>query len=575
MGKMRTHRTNFHRFAVFFAFFAAIVCLTLAGDIWAGDSNKKRPETEERSIATPTTIHTGRAPLPAPSGVLPSALNETTTVDAITIEAGHVIRRIGFGPSKKELKVYKKKGFSAYIDEQLNPNSIDDSKADYKMPSVPADIDDIYDYDLIRRWYIRMEWTRRVLQEKMTWIWHEHFATSMEEVDEAALMLDYEELLRKHSLGNFRDFLIEMTKDQAMLLWLDNHRNNASDTNCTDTIVPIPNENYAREFLQLFSTGENLLNIDGTPLLDTNGVSVPAYTEEDINQIALAFTGWYVPSPRQRNNTKFGCVSGEPCYHNACDKTFFVTDPQGPVFIPGQAGPGGESETTWVIDEILSRRAVTVAAFISKMLIQKLVSETPSPAFVAAVATQFMNTNWDIKEAVRTILTWSSDGITAEFLRPENMRSMHKEPVEYLIGAIRAFNGKIKDEKDNNYDDTLDWTYDMGQLAYWPPSVFSFYPRGNRGALVNTAYVFVRDRVADEYVRGYSDTFFKPDKLIIKFDLYTPEDAVAYLEERMLAYPISEPIRTYLLNYMEGRVDDVKLRGLIWLVMTSPDYQRN
>jgi uncharacterized protein (DUF1800 family) len=568
MGRVSVLKEDLWRFATIPVIFVAIACFLFTADVLA-DSFKDKKSVSREDRTPPVFLHTGRSPLPAPTGLLPSAPIGTSTADPLMIEAGHVIRRIGFGPSKKELKTYKKKGFAAYIDEQLNPNSIYDGKAENKMPVVPSDIDKVYDSDMIRRWYIRMEWTRKLLQEKMTWIWHEHFSTSMEEVDKAALMLDHEELLRAYSMGNFRDFLIAMTKDQAILFWLDNNRNNAKDSDCTDSEVPIPNENYGREFLQLFTTGEILLNIDGTPILDNNGLTIPAYTEQDVNQIALAFTGWYVPYPRQRNNSKFGCVTNEPCYHNACDKTFFVNDPEGPVLIPGQSGAAGASETTWAIDAVLSRRSVTVAANISKMLIGKLVTETPSPAYVAAVATQFVNTGWNIKEAVRTILTWSSDGTTPEFLKPENMRSMHKEPVEYMIGAIRAFNAKMKDEA------SLEWTYDMGQLAYWPPSVFSFYPPGNRGALVSTAYVFIRDAVADEYVRGWDDTFFNADKLIAKFGLNTPEDAVAYLEEKMLAYPISEPIRTYLLQYMEGRVDEEKLEGLIWLVMTSPDYQRN
>jgi hypothetical protein len=173
---------------------------------------------------------------------------------------------------------------------------------------------------------------------------------------------------------------------------------------------------------------------------------------------------------------------------------------------------------------------------------------------------------------VRTILTWKDANQVVEFLKPENQRSMHKEPIEYMIGAIRALNGKIKDGA------SLNWTYDMGQLAYWPPSVFSFYPPGNKGALVSTAYVLIRDRIANSYVLPKSTnkkTFFASDKLISKFHLLTPEDAVSLIEQKMLAAPISEPNRTTLLNYMEGRVDDEKIQGLVWMVMCMPDWNRN
>jgi len=568
MGKMRTQSRSLWRFAAIPAYIAVIVFCFTADSFAEKVKQQSHPRSDIPSVAAPTFIYTGRAPLPPASGLVAPAAKTPSVIDPLTMEAGHVLRRMGFGPSKKELKVYKSKGFANYVNEQLNPNNIDDGKAFNKMPTVPEDIDKIYDSDMIRRWYIRMEWTRRALQEKMTWFWHEHFSTSMEKVGTAGLMLDHEDLLRQYSLGNFRDFLKAMSRDQAMLLWLDNDRNDGSNYDCSGTTDDgRPNENYAREFLQLFSLGVNLLNIDGTPRLDGTGLPISAYTEGDIDNVALAMTGWVVPYPRKRDNTGWTDYR-----HSVCDKTLFVNDPDGPpiTIVSGTTETEHQMETDQIIDAVLTRRADTVAAFISKEMIQKFTTETPSPEYVQAVATAFRDSGWDIKEMVRTILTWQDPNTQSiEFLKPENQRSMHKEPVEYMIGAIRALNGKIKDEA------SLSWTYDMGQLAYWPPSVFSFYPPGNRGALVSTAYVLIRDRVADSYVRGYNKTFFATDKLIAKFHLLTPEDAVAFVEEKLLAYPISEPNRTTLLNAMEGRVDEEKVEGLIWMVMCSPDYHRD
>jgi uncharacterized protein (DUF1800 family) len=557
------------KIAVSIALFAILFCFSFTSDVFAAESRRtNRSESDEPSVATPTKIFTGRAPLPAPSPEYKTAVFETTAVDPISIEAGHVLRRIGFGPNKKDLKLYKKKGFNNFINEQLNPSSINDDKAINKLPGIAKNEDNILDSDMIRRWYIRMIWTRRILQEKMTLIWHEHFSTSQEKVLSGALMLEHENNLRQYALGNFRDFLIKMSQDQAMLIWLDNNNNRGDLYDIPTALGSKPNENYAREFLQLFSTGTTLLNIDGTPILQ-GGLPKPAYTEEDILHVSLAMSGWATPWPRRFNNVEF-----RAWIHNDDNKTLFATDPGGGIVIPGhpRGNPAGADETAAVVDAVLTRRADTVAAFISKMLIQKLVTETPSPQYVAAVATVFRDSGWNIKEAVRTILTYSSDGVTPEILKAENVRSMHKEPIEYVIGAIRALNAKTKDYE------MLDWTFDMGQLAYWPPSVFSFYPPGNKGALVSTAYVFIRDRVADEYVRGWSDTYIQISRLITKFDLNTAEDAVAFLENQMLAHPISEPNRTTLLNYAGGptaSIDETKLQGLIWMVMCSPDYQRN
>src|SRR5262245_60015854 len=156
MGKMRTQSRSLFRFVAIPAYIAAIVFCFTADTFAEKIKHQTRPGSDIPSVAAPTFIHTGRAPLPPASGLAPAAPNEASVVDPVTMEAGHAIRRLGFGPSKKELKIYKSKGFAGYINEQLNPNNIDDGKAFNKMPSVPDDIDKIYDGDMIRRWYIRM-----------------------------------------------------------------------------------------------------------------------------------------------------------------------------------------------------------------------------------------------------------------------------------------------------------------------------------------------------------------------------------------------------------------------------------
>ena len=349
MGILRTHPYSFAKIAVLFALFASIFCFAFVSDVFAAESKRNnRPGTEEPSIATPTKIFTGRAPLPVPTGAVRS-IDETSAVEPITIEGGHVLRRIGFGPNKKDLKNYKKKGFNNFINEQLNPSSINDDKANNKLPGIPKNEDNILDSDMIRRWYIRMIFTRRVLLEKMTLIWHEHFSTSQEKVQSGALMLEHENNLRLYALGNFREFLIKMSQDQAMLIWLDNNYNRGHLYDIPTDTGSKPNENYAREFLQLFSTGTTLLNIDGTPILDGSGNPKPAYTEEDILHISLAMSGWYTPWPRRFNNVEF-----RPWIHNNDNKTLFATDPQGGIVIPGHAlgDPNGEVETAAVVDAV-------------------------------------------------------------------------------------------------------------------------------------------------------------------------------------------------------------------------------
>jgi uncharacterized protein (DUF1800 family) len=522
----------------------AMVSLAVAGD--KTNRDRSAPTGARATMGTPTFVQPGDFTAPPVAKGTAEVPQIAGPVDAEYEMAGHVLRRVGFGPKKKDVKNIRQNGVDAYLLEQLNPKSIDDSKARKKLPRVPRNPDNIDAHDMMRRWYLRMIWSKRQLREKMTLIWHEHFSVSNRKVGYGAFMLDHEELLRDHALGNFRDFLVAVTKDQAMLIWLDNNYNDGQNPDSP------PNENYAREFLQLFFTGPVLLNIDGTPVLDGGGVPVPAYSEADILAVAKAMTGWYVKWPYARNNTQWA-----HWIHNTEDKVLMGQT------ITGRSGKEGRGETKDVVDIVLAQRADTVAAFISKILIQKLVTETPSPQFVSDVATVFRDSGWKIKKAVKTIV------LHPQFTDPANMRTMYREPVEQFIGMVRALNGKSEGEA------LISWTEDARQLIYHPPSVFSFYPPGQRGALVSTATVFIRDRAHDEYVRGWWDTHFNPKKLKEKFGLDTPEKVVDWLAKRLLAANSSDAVRNELINYMEGKTNDTKFRGVAWLILCSPDFQRN
>jgi uncharacterized protein (DUF1800 family) len=546
-----TYTHTFRLMAVFAAL--CIVGLATIGTLYAADREEgksKRPvfkrQSEGAIVATPTFVQPGNFAAPSlnPSALGPSAVN----YDQARLLAGHLLRRIGFGGSKKELKAASK-NLTGYINQQLNPQQINDDKAEGKLPRTPRDIYD--DYDLIRGWYIRMVYSKRQLLEKMTLIWHEHFATSNDKVGVGGFMQDYEFVLRANALGSFRNILIDLTKDQAMLIWLDNNRNNGNAHDDNGNPIP-PNENYAREFMQLFSIGTVLLNLDGTPILDPNGVPLPSYTETDVREVARALTGWVVPWPYKRANTTFSTTR-----HDEGNKDILG------VTLVGRIGTDGENEVGDVVDIVLQQRKDTVAAFVSKELIQKLVTETPPPDYVLRVATAFRDSNFDIREAVRAILT------DVMFTDPTVIRSQYKEPIEQYIGAVRALKGKSKG------DALINWTYAAGQLIYYPPSVFSFYPPGNKGTLLNTAMVFQRDKEADQFVRGYSDTFFKPSKLMNKYNLTTPDLAVDFLSDWLLVAPLQAEVRTEIINYMGGQVTEDKFLGATWMILCSPDYQRN
>lgn len=461
--------------------------------------------------------------------------------------AGHLLRHIGFGPSPQDLRDVLKMGRDAYVERQLNPHSINDAKAESKLPPKGHDFYD--DYSWLRRWYTRMTYTRRQLLEKMVLIWHEHFATSNEKVSSGCYMHEQEEFFRKNALGNFRDLLVGITKDQAMLIWLDNDWNDGQAYDDDGNKIP-PNENYARELMQLFSLGTTKLNMDGTPVVDSDGIPVPAYTEDDVKAAARALTGWHVTYGKCGKKAGF-----EKWMHDEENKTFL-----GQV-IKGRKGKAGTREVADVVRIIMQQSSV--APFISKMLIQKLATETPTPGYVERVATVFKQSGGDLKKTVRAILT------DDELYSDEIIRAEYKEPIDQFIGALRALGAVTRGGA------PIDWTYTSGQLVYYPPSVFSFYPPGSKATLVNTALVTIRDRVAEDIVNGYWDTYFLSEKHIKGHKLKTPEQAVDYLADLLLTAPLQDEVRDIVISYMNGQVTDEKFRGAVWLILCSPDFQVN
>jgi uncharacterized protein (DUF1800 family) len=271
-----------------------------------------------------------------------------------------------------------------------------------------------------------------------------------------------------------------------------------------------------------------------------------------VRAVSRALTGWYTPWPLKPRNATFS-----EWLHDSSSKTILGAT------LPGRSGPDGANEVTDVVDLIIAQRRTTVAAFISKMLIQKLATETPSPQYVQDVATVFDQTNGSIKDVVRAIL------VHPEFTADANVRSQWREPIEQFVGAVRALEGKTKG------DALIGWSYDAGQLVYYPPSVFSFYPPGQRGSLLSTAYVFTRDAMANDLVRGDEDTTIDAAKIIKKSKLKTADQAVDVLSDLLLAAPLQDETRADAIAYMNGQVTEDKVRGVIWLLLCSPDFQRN
>jgi uncharacterized protein (DUF1800 family) len=279
------------------------------------------------------------------------------------------------------------------------------------------------------RWIRTMIETRRPLQEKMTLFWHGHFATSFGVVGQAIRMENQLEMLRRGATGNFRALLLGVSRDPAMLRYLDNYRSRREH----------PNENYARELMELFSLG------------------IGNYSEDDVKAAARAFTGWTF-----RGDEFFFNRS----WHDDGQKTFL--------------GRTGRLTGEDVIDIILQQPAA--APFLAAKLARFFVMSKVAPTLASALADVFRSQRFEVKPLLRTMF------LSEAFYAPETRRQQIKSPADLAVGAVRTLG--LKDVPDEVLFIVMGM---MGQSLFYPANV-SGWPMG-RG-WINSATLLARHNFA-------------------------------------------------------------------------------
>jgi uncharacterized protein (DUF1800 family) len=300
-------------------------------------------------------------------------------------KCAHLLRRFGLGASEAEIDFYMQGGLNGAIEALLNPTGT----------SPELDIDDvkndkgIVNIKFAPVWYgAKILMTRQPLVEKMTLFWHNHFATSGDKVTSAFDMANQNEILRANCLGSFRDLLLNVSKDPAMLIWLDGQ----------DNVKGKPNENFAREIMELFTLG------------------VGNYTERDIQEAARAFTGWGFSRKRKKEKKNGAEFVFSPKLHDETNKT-----------VLGRSGNlGGED----VIDHLCS--LPRTAEFITEKIWNWFVYANPAPATLKPFVKGFYDSNLDLKTLLRQIMT--SD----EFYSERAVRKLIKNPVDFCVSTVRA-----------------------------------------------------------------------------------------------------------------------------------------
>jgi hypothetical protein len=461
--------------------------------------------------------------------------------------AAHLYRRAGFGPRRADLREAERLGFAGTLDLLLRgrPNAEELRHTLTDVGRLAADRDE--DGEQLRGWWLYcMRHGGHPLREKMTLFWHNHFATSLAKVRSAKLMFRQNCTLRSHALGKFAPFLQAMSKDGAMLVWLDSNSN----------VKGKPNENYARELMELFSLG------------------VGNYTEKDIRQAARAFTGWHTDGEGFRFDART---------HDGGTKT-----------VLGQTGAwdGGD-----VVRIVLEQPAA--ARFLVRKLYRFLISESavPPDTLLEPLCASFRGSGYDIKSLVKTMLA------SRHFFSEHAFRQRIKSPVEYVLGAVQAVYRRY-DETEADYRPLPQRVLTrrleaMGQVLFAPPNVKGW--REGRSWL-NTATVLERANFAAALAMGTlwttppqmsaalgsdsDDTSeipipplaFDPARLLREEGVHRPDDIVRVLLDLYVPGDIRATARKRLIDFVaegkpSGRALDRRVREAVHAILTMAEYQ--
>jgi len=399
-------------------------------------------------------------------------------------------------------------------------------------------------------------------------------------------MAGYLNLLSQRAFGNFRQLLEAVTLDPAMGTYLDMANNKAFKTNGQ----PVqPNENYAREMLQLFTLGLNQLNEDGTEKRDANDALIPAYTEEQVQAFAAALSGWTYASGTGCPAVGRSNPASYPAPMIGCDVNH---DSSAKLLLRGQrttAGAGAERHLTEALDNVFADP--NLPPFICKQLIQHLVTSNPSPAYVQRVVDAFKSNGngvrGDLRFVVRKILEDSeARGSTAPSAQQATYGHL-RSPALFVTTVIRWMNGTLTTSGGKDPGAKLStWSRSMGQFVPRSPSVFSYYPPnapapgasgllGPEFAILDTATVTARATFVHELL--YSGTAANAGVLIDLNAIPTaPTDLVTWLKRYLLHDTMSADLQLVLRNALaDSRAGDAtrKKKLALYLTTLSPEFQ--
>jgi uncharacterized protein (DUF1800 family) len=446
--------------------------------------------------------------------------------------AAHLYRRAGFGGTPSEIDALFALGLEGAVSFLLDYDAIDLGAYEAALAA--------RNYNLTRvtglqQWFLdRMAFSPRPLEEKLTYFWNLHWTSGVSKVKGETLMLNQNRTQRQYAAGNFDDLVLQMSQDPAMLVWLDNATNK----------VGKPNENYARELMELFTLG------------------IGNYTQQDVTELARAFTGWTVANYNRATNYDQATFLDRASDHDGGTKT-----------ILGQTGNWDGYDAIGILVNRTDGAGAVPGRFLGGKLWSYFAGTDAPAEVVDALQQVYTSSGHSIRELVRAVL------LREELYAPDAIKAWVRSPAEFSVAAVRMLGGT------SDFSTPANALAGMGQILF-NPSDAKGWDWGM--SWINTGSLFARAALANTLAsnRGATGTRFDPGALLSGQDASTAAKVVDILADRLNVADAPSELRSAWIDYMNRNDDgslgawtntpsnvDKKVRGIVHVMLTCPDFQ--
>lgn len=442
----------------------------------------------------------------------------------------HTLRRMTFGPTPEMFDQARRLGLDAFIEEQLFPESISDPGIDSLLQPFSTlrmtvgerlalnenniSVRELIESTILRQWH-----SQRQVFEMMVDFWGNHFSIYIGDFLCKVLKTDDDQnVIRPNALGKFRDLLHASAKSPAMLIFLDQ----------ADSFSESPNENYARELMELHTVGVE-----------------SGYSHHDVAELARVLTGWTV-SGRGNRRIGPGIYYFDPEIHDNGEKHVMGL----------MISPGGEEEGLAILDMLASHNST--AYFISHKLARRFVSDSPDPALVDVLAQVFIQSEGDTRQILRTLLN------SEQF--KTSVGQKFKKPLDFFISALRVTGTTFR----GNSRRLLEHLRSLGQLPFsWQmpdgyPDVADYWTTTS-GLLDRWNFGFL---LVSNMIRGTDVNLGALTK-----DAESAEDVVDLLSIRFLGERLPDDARSILVDFASSGDPHTITPSIAGLILGSPHFQ--